>query len=175
MKKIAFLGVMAALTALVAVPAMAFNSPSLIDAQVNFAGIKSYSNAVSDTGGNLQVNRASLLCSPGGEAEVELDDSDMSTGNAEAVVIKSIRANRLGVDDAPEYGLQLKANVALVKSSTTAYAFTGNNVQRNVARVFNSAGGEAEVEGDGSMTTGDAVSGIDEEIVVNYMESGFND
>ncbi len=166
-KKLAALAGAGAMLLSIATPAFAHSVRNR--ATVNQTTISS-----ANTGGNGQGNGASVTrAHVSGDVEVR-GSNNMDTGVAESSATGVVVANtNLNLDcDSCTVTPRRQKNTANVIQMTSSSANTGLNDQGNSAYVERAGiGGEVEVKGNNTMTTGDAESSATGVVVVNTQVS----
>ena len=171
MKKLISLGIALALLGSFALPAYAvFDLSDLIDqmdtivVNYNEAQVETAAVATSNTGDNLQVNRAV----DGGDVQNNGGDI-MTTGSASATAtaIADVNQNQISVLTANyEDTLVANINLASVGTAAAADADSGWNIQRDVA-----LDGDVEYNGGDNMTTciATSVSGAQAQVNIDVI------
>ena len=140
----------------------------------NTAIVTNTTSSVADTGLNsvgnsVEVRRAGVR----GEVEIE-GDNRLTTGAANSEAVGVVVANtQVGCSTCGRnYGTTVREDLAIVNNSTSSEAYTGSNSVGNSAEVSRASvggrrGGEVEVEGNNTVTTGGATSSSTGVVVVN--------
>lgn len=130
--------------------------------------VSNSATAYSNTGSNNQGNSASVLQAKiGNNGSVDVDgNNSMTTGHADADAKAVVIAN-VHKEDCECLGRKHK-DFAKVNNSAYADADTGYNGQGNIASVEKAkVKGDVKVDGDNTMTTGNARSNAKAWVVVN--------
>lgn len=152
-------------------PMMPFHMPSM---DINIALIKSDTEAMANTGNNLQLSSVDVNKARVDDIKV-YGSNYMGTGDAVANASSSIVANKqFGCDMCGfnRRGTDIKLDLAAIDTTTMSLADTGNNQQASTVNIKKASADDISIHAHDMLKTGDATATSNSWTVVNTNWSG---